>query len=599
MADDALRLDAPLPPGFQECPDGEFIAALQFAEDAAPAFRKAQQSRDLEMFWRVVAGDLAMRRGAAKQKGRPKLDGDDRRRLLTCGLPADERKAIAGLVQIIDRPKTSLKKSTSAYEELCLRLPDAAATIIALDVLIDDGASLDPALLSKIYRDGVIQSAAVEAWEPETIADEFALAEIEFKAGHVLGAIAGADTVHRRGRDRLRELLDEHTDTDGTPHGRILPELELIFASLVRSIEFAARVDTRLRNRRMVERFADLVSVVARLIDRDGTLGSFVSGDRLRGVLATARTLSGLKKGSLPGRLINEIGSAKKKANAKLSGHDDVSVQSDWARIALLRASWKLRSDTLLIEHAGAEPFFELRPENSAIISGSIPISATVDGKTIEPDDEWECVCTHSDDDGDYVELFLETGGVKFGRQFYLSRAETCAVLVDSACAKPANEVRVDTRLPLVAGAAVEAARPIRELRLAKGKQRMRLIPAGLPDRREISTAGHFREHEGTLELSAANYGVAFSPLVIDWSPERRRKPVDWRLLTTAEEGRELAPHEATACRVRIGDFQLVVYRRFDESKEMRTVLGMHHNNETVIGQFMNDGEINPLLLVE
>jgi hypothetical protein len=87
--------------------------------------------------------------------------------------------------------------------------------------------------------------------------------------------------------------------------------------------------------------------------------------------------------------------------------------------------------------------------------------------------------------------------------------------------------------------------------------------------------------------------------VVIDWDPGRRHSYADWRSLTVTEEGKVLKRSAASAHRVRIGDHHVFVYRSLRASGEMRAVLGHHTPHETVIGLFVEDGEVEPIVNVD
>ncbi|MFO1095655.1 MAG: hypothetical protein U0992_20475 [Planctomycetaceae bacterium] len=88
-------------------------------------------------------------------------------------------------------------------------------------------------------------------------------------------------------------------------------------------------------------------------------------------------------------------------------------------------------------------------------------------------------------------------------------------------------------------------------------------------------------------------------PLLIDWSPARRKAAVQWRQLTVAENGRALSAAEALGIRWRIGDAQWLYFHTLDGSDASRTVLGHHTFHETVIAEVDSSGDIEQLVEVE
>ena len=114
-----------------------------------------------------------------------------------------------------------------------------------------------------------------------------------------------------------------------------------------------------------------------------------------------------------------------------------------------------------------------------------------------------------------------------------------------------------------------------------------------------MGTSGAFTESDGQLELQQMSLGGCYAPLVIDWAPQRRKSYVDWRTLTVTEMGSVVKGDQASAHRVRIGSHQLLIYRSLKQSEDLRACLGLHTDQETVIGTFDTDGEVSPLLIVE
>jgi hypothetical protein len=69
---------------------------------------------------------------------------------------------------------------------------------------------------------------------------------------------------------------------------------------------------------------------------------------------------------------------------------------------------------------------------------------------------------------------------------------------------------------------------------------------------------------------------------VLDWHPKRTSEPADWTRLTVTEARRYTGSHEAAGFRVRIGSFQLLIYRSLIVGRDSRAVMGLHTWDETV-----------------
>src|SRR5690606_38403777 len=90
---------------------------------------------------------------------------------------------------------------------------------------------------------------------------------------------------------------------------------------------------------------------------------------------------------------------------------------------------------------------------------------------------------------------------------------------------------------PLAAAVSAAPDDQTRELLLREATRqpvyRARVFPLGLPQDRVDSTRGWLEVREGRLCLHQVGAGRGlYVPLVLDWTPERRRSPADWRTLT-------------------------------------------------------------------
>jgi hypothetical protein len=146
----------------------------------------------------------------------------------------------------------------------------------------------------------------------------------------------------------------------------------------------------------------------------------------------------------------------------------------------------------------------------------------------------------------------------------------------------PEPRLQLTTAIPFAEATASEPDPVTRELRLTRGPAHVRTIPAWLEDDRVQHTFGQCQAHDGQLECSAVGAGGVTLPLVLDWHPKRTSSPADWTRLTVTEARRCNGAHEAAGFRIRIGSFQLLVYRSLIAGRDSRAVLGLHTWDETV-----------------
>jgi hypothetical protein len=254
----------------------------------------------------------------------------------------------------------------------------------------------------------------------------------------------------------------------------------------------------------------------------------------------------------------------------------------------------------MVVAHHRDKPLLDLTALGRPLLSGEWDIGVEIDGRPIAYRSDWECVCWFSDDDADFLELHAAPEpGVTVERQLMLSRTEHFAVLADAVSAPDGCRVDYRSRVPLVEGVESKADRLTREWMLKAGGVRARVFPLALPDDRIEGAPGSLAIADGCLELRQRGEGGLFAPLAIDWSPERRQSAADWRSLTVTEDGKVLPRSQAGAHRIRIGDHHLFIYRCLKSSGELRAVLGQHTLNETIIGLIDEDGDVDPILMVE
>ena len=431
--------------------------------------------------------------------------------------------------------------------------------------------------------------------------------ELPWEAGLLFGPVKGAEAFGRAGQRFLRQELLDRTDTDGTPQAELLENLALWLAPLVRASQWAKRFRVSLWDDEAEDRFRDLVRSVAPLCDADGrpALGNGLPCS-LVGLLTSASKLAGWKRKRPPLNLLLALSTGGGKAGKRTGRQTKKSVpppatQSDWARLACLRNRWSVDADTMVVAHHREKPMIDLSVLGKPLLSGVWEVDVTVDGEPLRFEDDWTCVCWHSDRDADYLELQATFGGrLRMERQLLLSRNDHFALLADSVSGAGRATLEYTSRLPLVDAVAAECDVSTRECILKARRQVARVFPLSLDQDRVHSTPGNFGPaDDGGLELRQTAVGGLYAPVVIDWEPSRQRTEAVWRTLTVTEQRKILPRDVAAGHRLRIADHQLLLYHSLVNSEESRTVLGLHTFHETVVGKFDSAGRVSPIVLVE
>ncbi len=434
--------------------------------------------------------------------------------------------------------------------------------------------------------------------------------EVPWQLGLLFADVEGAEEFAQKGRRVLCRTLLDGTDTDGTPDAELLERLPLWLAPLVRAGESAARFGQTLWSKTALERFELLIKVVAPMCRLDGRIAlSNGSSHQVVSLLQYASKVAGFRKSELPRQYLSDvasqngqgkIGKAARFSKTRAKRNRPVT-QSDWAQLACLRNDWSFGANSLVVAHHGLCPLIDLSACGIPILSGEWGIELNFDGEPAEISDDWECVCWHSDEDADYLELQLTIDDeLTIARQALLSRKDDIAILADVVQRAGAKRIEYTCRLPLVNGIQAVSSLDSRECTLKGHGQSVRVFPMALPQDRVLSTPGGFGPFADDLVLKqvSAKDGL-YAPIVFDWNPRRRRTEAQWRTLTVTQSGTVTDPGIAAAHRLRTGKQHLFIYRSLRRPDTPRAVLGQHIAHETLIGTFDASGDVTPILLVE
>ena len=500
-------------------------------------------------------------------------------------------------------------------------------TLLINEMLPSIGRELSGSLRDQLWRCAFTTAVNLSSELPEPTGsnvreDQRAViaGELPFQAGLLFAGVKGSARLRQQGARELNKTFLDATDTDGTPHAGRMERLPFWLAPLVRAKQWADVFDVKLFTEEADERFQDLISVVTPMCRVDGQLAlgngfAFPAVPLLESAARSAR----LKKKSAPMRYLAAVdrfsqkhGKGKhptprkvtslesKKTTSKNRRTQPPVVQSDWAQLACLRSGWSLDADAIVVAHDEILPRIEMSALGLPLFSGEWEIELSLDGRKIKTKADWSCSCWYSDDEVDFLELqqTLEKG-VTIDRQVFLSRTDNFAMFADSVSVGSEAVIEYRQRLPLADGINFESDVPSRECRLKQNGLNVRAFPLALAADRVQSTPGSFGREGESLELRQTAVGGLYAPVMLDWSPKRKRSLADWRTLTVAEDGQRLTSADASGYRIRIGNHQLLVYRALTKSHFSRSVLGQHTRNETLIGHFRKTGKVAPLLIVE
>jgi hypothetical protein len=306
-------------------------------------------------------------------------------------------------------------------------------------------------------------------------------------------------------------------------------------------------------------------------------------------------------------RVSNPQSSSAKKVKAggrKVSVADSsASNQSDWAQFAILRSDWSVDGDTLAIAHHQPLPAIDLFARGEPLLHGTWGLDVQVGDAQLELAEEWPCACWSSDPDSDYLELQMAGPKSLYLERFaMLSRAEHYAVFADCLRGTKNAVSECVSKLPLATGITAMVIPGTREVQLKNetGKVVARVYPLAMPVSGLEGTPHSVAATETEIVFRYRSVGQGqFSPIVIDWHPERRKTPAVWRQLTVSELGKRVPPDLAAGFRCRTGSLHLLVFRSLKKGRGARAVLGYHTHHETAICNVNKKGEMEPVLIVD
>ena len=278
--------------------------------------------------------------------------------------------------------------------------------------------------------------------------------------------------------------------------------------------------------------------------------------------------------------------------------------QSDEAAQTILRTGWNRGATLAEVSHRPVElsPNLLLAPHGRPLLNGEWPSRLTL-GRNETAGEHWECVCWHSDEDGDYLELSRQglPDGVRHERQVYLARLERFAVLVEKVATPRRATVSLQSRLPLAGGVMVARDPLTRVVRCAAGggEPFAAIAPLWLPYpvAQAEPAKNSLAVESGELVVTGSAPGGLYLPLVVDWS-ENGANLADWRRLTVSCEGMAVGRDQAAAYRWRRGSEGWLLMHHLHPPKLPHAAIGLHTDDETTLAR-VADGQPDSMLIVE
>ncbi len=323
------------------------------------------------------------------------------------------------------------------------------------------------------------------------------------------------------------------------------------------------------------------------------------SGSADRGLFRVALTLVGDDEDAMIADQIlpHRRKRAKKRGRTILA---EPSANSEWGRLALFRSDWSRDGIQLVVARSGASMQTEMAAGAHTIWSGTWQQEIQINGRRLDPPEQWDEVCWHTDDDVDFQELQATLGGGwVLQRQILLARDDQFLYLADAILGPGEEQIEYHTQLPLTEDIRFEAAAETHEGHLIGDRWRGNVLPLALPEWRASPSSGSLEWIDGRLRLRhAVRAQRVYVPMFIDLKTSRFGRPLTWRHLTVAERLQVQPPSQAVAFRVQVADEQWLFYRSLGPTAN-RTFLGENLSNEFLAARFDLDGDTDDLIRID
>lgn len=297
-------------------------------------------------------------------------------------------------------------------------------------------------------------------------------------------------------------------------------------------------------------------------------------------------------------RSITRSSSAKTRKQARKTparSHVDTSYSllaefNEPAQFSVMRDRWGSSAIQLVAQYMKQDLHLDLRVGSSPLLRGSWRQRLWLDEVEVGVESEWEHVCWHNDEEGDYLELELSLTGCRLQRQLIVSRRDRFAFFADSIFCADVCALRHQSQWTLAKGT-----RYVEQVETREGHIRGRngvmatIVAAAIPEWRADTRPGILRSDSTSIVLEQESIGSRlYAPLFVDLDPTRRKQPITWRRLTVAEQLQAVPSDVAVAYRIQVGDRHWLFYRDFGP-RGNRTFLGKNACCDFFLGRFLPD----------
>jgi hypothetical protein len=268
-----------------------------------------------------------------------------------------------------------------------------------------------------------------------------------------------------------------------------------------------------------------------------------------------------------------------------------------------LRASWQKRGDLLIVDHHDrtVETRFELIGSGSTWLGPHWRLETSRRVASQPKPGRW-----NSDSQADLLEWSYRAEGLHVRRMALLLRDRKLALLGEELGGRSQTAEPWEVRFGLPAGISVEPVDGSRALLLrgARKGSTAQALPLALPALPYKTERGGFSAmcEDGCKHLCLKLLTPGrrcFLPLLVSWDANRHRKRLHWRILTVSERAKKCPSEVAFAVRVSWGKAESYVIYRSLAAPAQRAFLGHQTTSRFLLGEFKEDGTVNPLVSVD
>ena len=448
-------------------------------------------------------------------------------------------------------------------------------------------------LVSRILE--LAQSAELNTELPPHVFQQLAI-EVPLTVAFQIPDPDSNDLLAKRSCKKLDSSIVEMLDHDGWPNATYLPQFGPLVASWVRCYAIIDELNLE-PGFESASQLEWMVRQVLRMLRPDGRL---VFSDSVSNPVTNEFLHSLLKLSNDPeDKRLLKIVSLNSKSTYKAVDLPEPGCHSEWSETALLQSAWGPTPPKVAIDFSRGRCLTEICRDATLIKGESLP-AISVNGVAVQNNEAFEIVCIESDEDVEYLELERELGnGVRFTRQYLLSRNEEFLMIADLVMTESSSRIDYQCQWPLAPGIEGLHESETREVYLTGKKIQSLVLPLALPEWKVGRTDDRLEFKDRRLCLTQSTNGCGlYAPLFFDLNAKRSKKKRTWRQLTVAENREKVGHDQACAFRVQLDKNQWLLYRTVS-SKGNRTFMGENVTSEFVFSRFSKDGTVTQLIEIE